>query len=127
MSAEETRTGAEVRCGVCGARNAASVVWCSLCFASLVESPAPERVAMPEDRGEEQGDAGDGPADGEPDDARVDAMLAELAVREAPVSRLSGVSGALSGPGARVAVMLGGTVLVTGGAFGLMAAAGSLL
>ena len=57
----------------------------------------------------------------------MDALLAELAVREAPPSRLSGVSGALSGPGARVAVMLGGTVLVTGGAFGLMAAAGSLL
>ena len=57
----------------------------------------------------------------------MDAMLAELAVGEAPASRLGGVSGALSGPGARVAVMLGGTVLVTGGAFGLMAAAGSLL
>lgn len=122
----DDETTPELRCRTCGARNAAGAVWCSLCFLSLVEESGPAEASDDDDRPDlrDRREEGEDLADGEP---HVDAMLAELAVREAPASRLSGVSSALSGPGARVAVMLGGTVLVTGGAFGLMAAAGSLL
>ena len=57
----------------------------------------------------------------------MDALLAELALREAGSPRFGGLSSALSSPGARVAVMLAGTAAVSGGGFALMTAVGSLL
>ena len=120
----ETPAGPELRCRACGARNAPGAVWCSLCFRAMAEAADAVELPAAADRSEddrrEDHDRREGGAD-------VDALLAELAVREAPPSRFGGLSNALSSPGARVAVMLGGTAVVSGGAFGLMAAAGSLL
>jgi hypothetical protein len=122
-----------VRCPSCGARNTSGAGWCSLCFADLAARATPEPAA-PEPVGSfEPGQPGQ---PGQPelrpegqDEAvrRADEMLAELAARERPSSRWAGAAGMVASPGARVALMLVGTVLLTGLGFGALAALGALL
>ncbi|MFP5336432.1 MAG: hypothetical protein ACLGIV_14085 [Actinomycetes bacterium] len=129
-----------VRCPSCGARNLTGASWCSLCFVPFGAQAPPVTDEVPADLPRRRGrraatpaadevPAGEVPAGEVPQPAApaVDALLAELAVHERQPSRLAGVSGLLSSPGARVVVMLLGTVVVTAGGFGLMAVIGSLL
>jgi hypothetical protein len=119
---------ADVRCPSCGARNVSAAAWCSLCFAAMNGSagpaPAERAPADPQAAGRQ-----DEPPtqDGAEHDPGVDSLLAELAARERPTSRLSALGPLLSSPGARVTVMFAGAVLVAALGFGLMAALGSLL
>ncbi|MFZ5869356.1 MAG: hypothetical protein ACOYXW_02310, partial [Actinomycetota bacterium] len=125
MTLDDQRPDVDVRCPSCGARSTPGADWCTLCFADLRPEPAVEQD-RPEflDRREE-GEERSSEAPSPP--PVVDAMLAELAARERPTSRLAGLMGAMSSTGARVAVMLVGTLVVTAAGFGLMAALGSLL
>lgn len=133
---------AGVRCGACGARNSGGAAWCSLCFSALAEpaDPQPEPVAAPPaDVAEPEAPDGapsapphaaepaEEPLDEPLDEAEVTAMLAQLSAAERPAPRWSALSGLVGSPGARVAVMLAGTVVVAAAGFGLLAALGSLL
>lgn len=126
MTVNDDRSARAVRCPSCGARNLAGASWCSLCFVPIGRTePAPAEVASPAEPG--AADVTDGGPGEQPEPPAVDVLLAELAVHERRPSRLDGVSELVSSSGARVVVMLLGTVLVTAAGFGLMAAIGSLL
>jgi hypothetical protein len=131
-----------VRCGACGARNSGGAAWCSLCFSALAVPAAPEPGPVAEPAAEPEADVAgvlvpDGapsvprhaaePAEEQLDEAEVTAMLAQLSAAERPAPRWSAVSGLVGSPGARVAVMLAGTVVVAAAGFGLLAALGALL
>jgi hypothetical protein len=129
---------AGLRCPGCGARNAGDAAWCSLCFTALSEpaeaesaevepEPAVEVVVATPDGGPARARHAAEPAEEQLDEAEVTAMLAQLSAAERPRSRWSALSGAVGSPGARVAVMLAGTVVVAAAGFALLTAVGSLL
>lgn len=133
---------AGVRCPGCGARNNGDAAWCSLCFTALSEpepagaepagaepagaEPAPAVVATPDGAPARARHAAE-PAEEQLDEAEVTAMLAQLTAAERPRSRWSALSGLVASPGARVAVMLAGTVVVAAAGFGLLTAVGALV
>lgn len=114
------------RCPRCGAACTADAGWCPLCFADLqpprsraVPDPQPPRSSAP-------GPSASAPVTTPPPDAaQVDAMLAALSVEtRAPSGDL--VS-RLRTPGARVAVMALGTVLMAVVGFLLLTLLGALV
>jgi hypothetical protein len=134
-----------LRCPDCGAARTASAGWCLQCYRSFADEG--RRVPPPP-----AGDPGDeppvGPATAEPvdglgpvahrpvvgapldDDAQAlaDRMLADLSAHEAGTSgRLGTAGGRLQGRGAKLGVVLGGTLGLTVVLFGLMALLGALL
>jgi hypothetical protein len=133
---------AGLRCSSCGARNAGSATWCSLCLCPLgTEHPDVEPVLMepvlmepvlmepvlmepaPEPEAADRG-AVDTDAHA---DAHADALLAELAAHQASSSAWQQLGGLVGSPAAKAAVMVAGTLLVAGLGFAAMALLGSLL